>query len=742
MSKNKKNRLPPGPVTAAPEPLSFGSRVFAWISLGWAVWILVLYWQRFSWMGNLPPAPRLASTPTQWIVFWLDAKALFLLATSVAGMTAGGSYLLRLFRIPWHTSLEETVFSMGMGMGATGTLIFGLGLLQLYRPPVFWGLWVAGLTLTWMRWFRSGALDALNDAALRLNQWHAEHRGWRIQRWLLGSVVLMACVMAFTPEIFYDAMAYHLGVPRWYLFEGGIKYYPSVTAQFPFLRQMLNLLGLALEGERLAKLLHASSVPLLIAIYHALAGRFSFPKTALIASLAFLSMPMVNMNAWTTGIDVGLSSFALLCFLAWLNGLQDPEMRNRWFTLAGVFGGFCFASKYPGLLIIAGLCVTTLFWLKMAEKDWGAAFRKSLLMGSVALGVTLPWLIKTGWMTGNPVYPYLSHWLGSRDLSLYRMKMFLSDTGAGGKTHLWDLLKTPWTGTLSEISSLAAPGVFLLGFLGFLLTGVFRKDLRHPGYSPAVLFFALYWFSINAMTGSIRLALPGLAIGCFLLAHTAGALYARSGGFVRFLIAGVVAFSTLWGLLSTIPTWYTSYAPWNVLAGKESPEDYLSYTHPGMNPYPSMRAFMHAKRVVPPGHRLLIVGDEKVSSSPVPFLATGAFNESLIVRWVRDAKTTDEVARAFKQNNVSHLLINVTEAQRLIQYKIINWDDRSLALLTAFFDRHMRLVYQDQIPERYFNHNGPLLLYAFIDPPPTTPPSDNMLLKIHAAYRARPDYGL
>ena len=29
--------------------------------------------------------------------------------------------------------------------------------------------------------------------------------------------------MAFVPELFYDSMVYHLGVPNWYLLEGGIK---------------------------------------------------------------------------------------------------------------------------------------------------------------------------------------------------------------------------------------------------------------------------------------------------------------------------------------------------------------------------------------------------------------------------------------------------------------------------------------------------------------------------------------
>src|SRR5262249_18993213 len=161
----------------------------------------------------------------------------------------------------------------------------------------------------------------------------------------------------FVPDIFYDSQVYHLGAPRWYLFEGGIHYMPFIHTQFPFLRQMLNLFGLGLEGERLAKLLHGSSGVLIVATYFALARRYSPPRTGLIAGLAFFTMPMVNMNLWTAGIDVGLAAFALLAFLAWINGMMQPEQRRSWFILTGAFVGFCLASKYPSAMIAAAICI-------------------------------------------------------------------------------------------------------------------------------------------------------------------------------------------------------------------------------------------------------------------------------------------------------------------------------------------------------------------------------------------------
>ena len=733
--KNKKN------LTSAPivPVLSSSTQMWGWAALGWAVFTLVYYWNRFSFIADMPQIPPLSSNPVDGMVFVQDAKALFLLITTLPTCAALGSYLLRSFRVTWHSRLEHAVFSLGMGLAALGYLIFALGLLQLYTPLMFWGLWALGLGLTWHRWVRGRSGSLFNDVAHTLNQWHTEHRRWRFQIAMLWAVVVVAGLMAFVPEIFYDSMVYHLGVPNWYLHEGGIKYYPAIHAQFPFLRQMLNVWGLALGGERLAKLIHASSTPLMIATYLALARRYSYPKTTVIAALALFTMPMVNMNLWTAGIDVGMAAFALLAFLAWMNGLTDTALRTRWFVLAGIFGGFCFSSKYPGLIFVFCMSLTTLIWLGIAEKNWMGGLREGFRIGIIACLVTLPWLIKSWVFTGNPVYPYLFHIFKSRDLFPDRAFDFMSDTQTGAKHNILDLLATPWTQTFTEISSFSSPGIFLFGFLGFLTVGLFRKEMRSRAYVAGVLFFGFYWFITNAMTDRIRLGISGIAVGCFLLAHPAGFLYHQGGKTFKTLLALFVGIAGFTGLLSTFPTICNAYVPWDVLTGRESAAHYLSYTHSGMDPYPAMNGFVDAQQFVPPGHRLLIVGDEKTSPCPIPYLASGVHNNSLIVQWSLDAQTVDDLVKRFEENHVSHMMVNVAETQRLINYKILNWDDRSLALYCAFFEQHMRLMHQSAIVERFFKQSTPLLFYEFSAQPLTTHPSENILLELYENFRVSPN---
>jgi hypothetical protein len=201
----------------------------------------------------------------------------------------------------------------------------------------------------------------------------------------------------------------------------------------------------------------------------------------------------------------------------------------------------------------------------------------------------------------------------------------------------------------------------------------------------------------------------------------------------------VVVVGAFLGFLSMLPTIYSSYAPWDVLAGRESAEAYLSYTHPGLDPYPATPLFVEAQQIVPPGHRLLIVGDEKTSPCHVPYLASGVHNNSLIVQWSLDAHTEDDLVKRFEENKISHVLLNVAETKRLSPYRILNWDDRSLAVYCAFFEKHLRLVKQAPIVERFFKQSTPLLLYEYSVQPQTTRPSENILLELYEDFRISPN---
>src|SRR5262249_17773452 len=144
---------------------------------------------------------------------------------------------------------QRAVYALGIGFGVLSHLVFGLGLLKLARPPVYvsllvlltvvcvpelYGLWQAARRQQWRQW-TAGPADALQS-----------------ERWLvLGLVTLMAgwlfvvLVEAVAPEIQYDALYYHLALPRIYLEQGEIRPVWYITPSYFYLgSEMLYLLGM------------------------------------------------------------------------------------------------------------------------------------------------------------------------------------------------------------------------------------------------------------------------------------------------------------------------------------------------------------------------------------------------------------------------------------------------------------------------------------------------------------------
>lgn len=725
----KKQVLKPAPV--AP----FGGRPFAVtagaMAIAWAVLILAVYFKKY------PFQVLTLSEITEQIggLSWGGVLKAFYplgLAVGVLFIAWGlGHSLLRRWAIPWHSPLEESVFGWGLGQAILSYVVLGLGAAQFYRPWVFWGLYVGGLVWAAYQWRAGGLRRLCLDAWSRIRADGGGQRGDGVLRLLLWIVMGLNFAMCFVPEVFYDAMVYHLGVPRWFLLEGGIRYYPAFHAQFPFTRQMLNLLGLALEGDTLAKLLHFAAGLQILATFLALAERWGRRRIGLLASLAFFSIPMVAMNLWSTGVDVAMAAVSLLALAAWLRALDEPSARV-WVVLTGVFLGLTVSTKYPGgvdAALMGLVFVVHRFW---ATKNFRNSARDLALMTGIAAVVFLPWLIKNALLTGNPVYPYLHSLFGGRDLLPEKMALFSADIAQDAARDLWSFLKAPWRSTFNLMGSASAPGVFPLGFVGVLLWGVFRRDHRPAFVRPLATYVVAYFAVMFVLTNQTRYAISGLAAHAFLMGEAVDALGRSAGPLVRWLLTVAVAVSAMAGLDLSFVTATRAYAPWSLLTGGEDRQTYQYYSHPGLNPGPATEAYDYLKEKWPGEVRVLILGDEKVSTCRVPFMANGVFNEQWISRWAREAGSPEKLWDILAgREKITHLLINLPSNFRLASYNPYAWDPDTLGIVCAFWDRHVRLVHRTATPEkidpRFYNETLVYVL-APAEGLPGIPPPDNPLL--------------
>ena len=130
-----------------------------------------------------------------------------------------------------------------------------------------------------------------------------------------------------TPEIFYDSLVYHLGIPNLYRMAHRLYNLPdSLYSNFVMTVEMLYGLAITIGNEIVAKLLHGEMAILLGLAFVAFGERFQTRASGVIAAILFLSMPLVGLNVGTAGVDVAWSFFQFLGAYALARRLEGPRV--------------------------------------------------------------------------------------------------------------------------------------------------------------------------------------------------------------------------------------------------------------------------------------------------------------------------------------------------------------------------------------------------------------------------------
>ena len=402
----------------------------------------------------------------------LDAiglPALFLLLLSISiAFTAGGAVISRLWLGSNTDRVEKGLFSVGVGLGILSYLTFLFGALQLYYPWIFrLGILAISIVLfpcwkqAWenfkpmlrCQWFSTAATKPGDRLVMSLTA---------VLCALYGGIYLL---VALGPETEFDALNYHLGVPRLYIAWHGIEAVPNIFySNFPFTVEMLFTFGWLLHSVILAKLFHFALGMTCAAAIVLFCRRYFSLRIGLLAALLFLASPIVGYLFQTAYVDLGLALFVFLSLYAFYNWTESGH--RGWLILTAVFSGLSLGTKYTGLLavvLVSGGCL----WLRSRASRSPISVRALLTYLAITALVFVPWSIKNAVLVGNPVAPFLSDvfynpaFLPSDYEAWLR---FVNDWGGYGGT-LWDYLRSPWLLTWHEEVFMGTPGPAYLIFL-------------------------------------------------------------------------------------------------------------------------------------------------------------------------------------------------------------------------------------------------------------------------------------
>ena len=287
-------------------------------------------------LRRITPAPHLDDLGSGSL---LDSLFAIALASLVLFLAAGlGSLLIKPFKLNEWTFIERTVIGLPLGLAVMAYGVFFMGLAGWIKPIhlIAWLIIIGIISFKFSIIFLEEAFSQLRDFKDTWSNFSL------IKKVIFSAGVLallLALFQAFTPPWDYDGLAYHLQGPRLFLEAGRIIPIPeNWLTYYPFTWEMLYMLGMGLGSDIFARLIHFSTLILLLLATYAFGRRFLPKPGGWLAAAIMLGIPILPLwgNAAYTDIAWALFQFlAVAIFLVWVKEgspwlLGYPESCRDW----------------------------------------------------------------------------------------------------------------------------------------------------------------------------------------------------------------------------------------------------------------------------------------------------------------------------------------------------------------------------------------------------------------------------
>jgi hypothetical protein len=395
-----------------------------------------------------------------------------------------------------------------------------------------------------------------------------------------------AIILFFTMGIFalnlltgfpkgYDALTYHYLIATRWLQEESLRLPPNLAWQYCLPGNahigMMIMMSSGFQSLILVMNILASCISGFAT--YGIAFKLSRHRSAaLLATIVFLSIPIVQYQAFTGYVDLYGAAFILAGITIFLYRLEPPQSiaKVRWYAisvfLSGCAWGIAIGTKQT-YYVYAFVCLTGAIITIFIEhkKSYQMALLLSLLM---AAGVFIPcyyWFLRAFEATGNLFYPYSIELSKGMDLSSFRPKRMMPQGYADSKyvRSILEWFVYPWVEYKRGGSAYSPGSGFGAAFASTVTVGVmfsalstvknwYKKEKRlHLTLLLALFLMSLlWWFVLDRVP---RFTIPALALACGLTAPVfARLINAKSQIFKALILSSV---SVTCSLLLSVPVY-------------------------------------------------------------------------------------------------------------------------------------------------------------------------------------------
>jgi len=411
---------------------------------------------------------------------------------------------------------KKISISVGLGFVIISYLIFLLGILRLLNTIFIFTFSLVIFILLLIYNLKDKKIFFL-----------PENKPDKLSRFLILLIFLylsLTFLCTLTPPVSADALNYHLYLPKLWLKEGRIFTIPfNIYSFFPQGWEMLYLYAFIVGGEISAKLLHFSSLFLILFLfYYFFKDIFSFNSFIypLISFLIFISTPVVMCVASWAYVDVIQAFYILLSLYLLLFYFKKEEKAA--FYLSAIFLGFATSIKYLTFIWLI------FFFFLFLEESIKKRITKFTILKQLLFYFFLiflfasPFYLRNFSETGNPFYPFFYNIFDGKFLNpekSHLLSLYFESFGYGRSFK--DLILLPFR--LSFFAQFGNPyrfdGVIGIIYLVALIIITFNfKKLnlkilpRSFLYFPVI--FVLVWFKLSQQA---RFLIPLLAFLSLIL---------------------------------------------------------------------------------------------------------------------------------------------------------------------------------------------------------------------------------
>jgi hypothetical protein len=541
--------------------------------------------------------------------------------------------------------------SLALGIGITGIFVAILGFSELFRVELF-GIWILLGAAFFIFAFYS---------------WRSEFSfSYEFSRWdflaIAAFVLFLVPGLPFfvSPEVSRDATEYHLLIPSIWLKLGKISYIPLlVESNYPPLAQLVYLIVFRLSGEIACKCVHFVMAAALALLLMQISKKLNPQISPYLASLTFITMPVVYVLAGWAWNDLFFSFFIILSIYFLIEFHIQTENRNLInVSFAGISMGLAASTKYTFFLYLPAISI--LIFIGILRWKWPA---KTIILFLIPVGLLSSlWMIKNWAFTGNPVYPFLNEifqspqWTENADRYL---KATLNRSEIGNWSWTTYLL-FPFILTQKLQIIDVQTGVLPLMF-GFLIIRKSRSETERILKWSLVLSI-LSWFVFQTI---IRSLIPALAI-VFCLGALALQELNWESSLLRRIASLLIAIAVTMNIYVAMVSTYHLFDPFRYFIGLESKAQYISRMSTGQPVYDELNRIKDVKNV------LLVSLHNPLYLRPRPIFSS-CCDPPVAEALTAGTKDASAIAEKMKRLSISHVAVDKAAYKQENDKRLYSW---------------------------------------------------------------------